>query len=230
MQPIIEAQNLSRIGTDGRILLQPTTLSLSAGDKIGIAGDSGSGKSVLLRTLALLDWPNQGTVIFKGQVIRSATQVAAYRIQAAYIRQQAVMVSGSVADNLLLPFRLKNYRNRKPDQNAILSMLAQINRDETFLQRDATTLSGGEMQLVALIRILQLNPQVLFLDEPTAALDNHTAQAVEMLVNRWHAEQPNRAYAWISHQPEQLHRIAKKIWTVQQGQVFQGALSCTTLP
>lgn len=225
--PILEALNISRTDKNGNTLLHPVSLTLQAGDKIGISGASGSGKSILLRTLALLDYPEHGTIRFQGQPVVSAAQVTAYRIQTAYLRQQPVMISGTVADNLLLPYRLKNYRHRSPDHTLIHNLLTRIGKDETFLQRDTATLSGGEMQLTALIRVLLLNPQILLLDEPTAALDQQSATAVEALVGHWLYEHPNAAYVWVSHQPEQLARIAEQVWTVQRGHIFQGASPCT---
>jgi putative ABC transport system ATP-binding protein len=76
--------------------------------------------------------------------------------------------------------------------------------------------------LVAVMRAVQLEPQMLLLDEPTAALDPPTAEAVERLVGIWHAQQPDRrALLWVSHNPEQSRRVASRQVTLEQGQLCE---------
>ncbi len=87
----------------------------------------------------------------------------------------------------------------------------------TKLHRD---LSGGEAQLVALLRAIQLDPQVLLLDEPTAALDREATGAVEQLVELWFAdERDRRATVWVSHDGRQAARVAGAILRVHDGQL-----------
>ena len=175
---------------------------------------------MLLRTLALLDWPDGGRLFWQGRAVGSAAAIQAYRVQAAYVRQQPVLMPGSVADNLYLPYTLSAYAARRPAPARTTALLHAIGRDESFLQADSSHLSGGEAQLVCLMRIIQLEPQVLFLDEPTSALDPGTAAAAEALIAHWHAAAPQqRAWVWISHSPEQLARISGRVWRVHQGRV-----------
>lgn len=218
--PLIHTRALSRRSADGKILLHPADLHICGGDRIGVHGASGSGKSMLLRTLALLDWPEGGQLYWQGQAVESAADIRRYRVQAAYVRQQAVLLPGSVADNLYLPYTLAAYRHRRPDPARTAALLAAIGRDETFLQADSGHLSGGEAQLVCLMRVIQLEPQVLFLDEPTSALDPDTAAAAEALITHWHDAAPQqRAWVWISHSPEQLARVSGLVWRVNRGHV-----------
>ena len=215
---LLSARGLTRRADDGRVLLQATDFDVYAGERIGVQGASGGGKSVLLRCMALLDWPDGGEIRWRGEPVGGAAAVLAYRTQAAYVRQQPVLVSGSVADNLRLPFTLAAYRQRRQDMAAIDKMLSAIGRSRTFLDADSANLSGGEAQLVCLMRVLQLNPFLLLLDEPTAALDAESAAAAEALVQAWlSARGQEGAYVWISHSPEQLARMADKVWTVRQG-------------
>ncbi|KEQ01902.1 ABC-type putative transport system, ATPase component, partial [Snodgrassella alvi SCGC AB-598-J21] len=88
-----------------------------------------------------------------------------------------------------------------------------------FLERDATDLSGGEAQLVCLLRILQLNPPVLLLDEPTASLDEDSAQAVQKLVGQWQEDNPQAAYIWISHSEQQINQVGDEIWYLDAGRI-----------
>jgi putative ABC transport system ATP-binding protein len=82
-----------------------------------------------------------------------------------------------------------------------------LGRSDNFLERPSTTLSGGEAQIVAFLRAVQLSPLILLLDEPTASLDAETAHRLEKLVERWQSEDLNRAYLWTSHDREQLKRV-----------------------
>ena len=87
--------------------------------------------------------------------------------------------------------------------------LVALGRDPAFLAYDAERLSGGELQLMALLRALQLDPTVLLLDEPTASLDRDTSVAVEALLVEWLAAGP-RAAVFNSHDSEQIQRFASR--------------------
>ncbi|MDO4249620.1 MAG: ATP-binding cassette domain-containing protein [Neisseria sp.] len=220
--PLLCGRGLTRLTDNGRILLHPADLTVCAGDRIGVQGASGSGKSVLLRTLALLDWPDKGQLLWQGKTVNGATEAQIYRTRVAYVRQQPALIAGSVADNLSIPFTLKAYKNRRQDMASIDKMLSAIGREHAFLNADSANLSGGEAQLVCLMRVLQLNPRLLLLDEPTSALDPEAAAAVEALIRGWQQtrrdnDEHEGAYIWISHSPDQLARIADQIWTVHQG-------------
>ena len=87
-----------------------------------------------------------------------------------------------------------------------------------FLERHASELSGGEAQIVALIRVLQLAPQVLLLDEPTASLDPESALASEALITAWFdASATARAWVWVSHDTAQAARVGRRQLTMRAG-------------
>lgn len=219
---LLSTQNLSYQTSDDRILLHPTNIRVNQGDRIGLHGLSGSGKSVLLRTLALLNCPSSGEIYWQDQPISqlSGKAVQQYRTQVAYVQQQANLINGSVEDNLRLPYQLAVYHQQQADPQQWLKMLQQIERKEDFLRQESENLSGGERQLVCLMRILQLSPQILLLDEPTSALDPESTQQVEQLINHWLQNNPQRAYIWISHNPDQLQRIASQQWKMNAGKLY----------
>jgi putative ABC transport system ATP-binding protein len=182
---------------------------LNGGERVAITGSSGSGKSVFLRTLALLDAPGSGEVVWHDQPVVAA-QIPAYRSRVCYIAQRPAMMDGTVEDNLRFPYSLNIFKQQKFDIDRVKDLLRQVGKPENFLLKSADDLSGGEAQVVALIRTIQLDPEVLLLDEPTAALDPQSSRDVEALVNTWFANVPaqTRAYIWVSHDLDQAQRMS----------------------
>lgn len=215
---IIEAMQLARHDdSSGRTLLQPTDFALQAGARLAITGASGSGKSVFLRTLALLDRPSAGALVWHQRPVLG-NLIPEYRSRVCYVAQKAALTEGTVEDNMRFPFSLGVHRRRRFDAVLAAQLLEAAGKAPGFLQQLAADLSGGEAQVMALVRVLQLAPEVMLLDEPTSALDPASAAAVEQLVAHWHAASPeSRAYIWVSHDPAQVHRIAGQHLTLHQG-------------
>ncbi|SDQ53745.1 putative ABC transport system ATP-binding protein [Paraburkholderia fungorum] len=204
-------------------LLQPTTFALRAGDRVAITGPSGSGKSVFLRALALLDPLDAGRVLWHGAPVERAA-IPRYRRNVAYIRQRPALLDGTVEDNLRYPFELRTYRDVRFDRARAASLAVQAGRSANFLDQRASELSGGEAQIAALIRVLQLTPEVLLLDEPTASLDPESSQAIEGLVKAWFDADPSRhASMWVSHDPAQAARMSERHLTMRAGVLDESA-------
>jgi putative ABC transport system ATP-binding protein len=198
------------------VLLQPTDFALYGGERAAITGPSGSGKSVFLRTLALLDACDAGSVTWRGERIARAG-IPAYRRRVAYIAQRPAMLGGTVEDNLRYPFTLKTYRDAQFDREAATRLAQAAGRGAGFLDKFAGDLSGGEAQIAAVVRTLQLTPDVLLLDEPTASLDPASARSIEALVSAWFDADAARACIWVSHDPEQARRVATRHLSMNAG-------------
>ncbi len=215
---LIEARGMTRRDAkSGKILLAPTDFSLPAGARIAITGPSGSGKSVFLRALALLDPLDGGCVLWRGQPIPRGA-IPRYRRSVAYLRQRPAPAEGTVESLLRYPYTLAVYRDVRFDRARAALLAARAGRGDDFLDKRASELSGGEAQIAALLRVLQLEPDVLLLDEPTSALDPDSTRAIESLVGTWFDAAPAaRAYMWISHDPAQAARIGASRITMQAG-------------
>jgi putative ABC transport system ATP-binding protein len=197
-------------------------MAIGPGDRLAVIGPSGAGKTLLLRALAMLDPLDEGILQWKGRRI-SGMDVPAYRREVIYLHQRPALVQGSVETNLRYPFTLGVNRRSSFDKNRILDLLESIGRMASFLEKSSRNLSGGEAQVVALLRALQFDPSILLLDEPTTSLDLGTARAIEELLLRWLSEAPaERAFLWVSHDSDQVRRVADRCLRMQCGRLEPG--------
>jgi putative ABC transport system ATP-binding protein len=210
MPQAIEAAGIGRRDKksgSGGWLIRGVNLSVGFGERLGVLGPSGAGKTVLLRAIARLDPLDEGAIRWDGREVRGEA-VPDYRKRVIYLHQRPALLEGTVEDNLRHPFALKAHRDRAFDPRMAEDLLARLGREPGFLAKSSRDLSGGESQLVGLVRALQLDPTVLLLDEPTASLDPATTRAVERLLDDWMAANPaSRALVWVSHDADQVQRM-----------------------
>ncbi len=226
--PFVFADGIARRdAVRGQTLLQPTTFALCAGDRVAVTGPSGSGKSVFLRALALLDPLDAGRIMWHGAPV-GRTAIPRYRRNVAYIRQRPALLDGSVEDNLRYPFELRTYRDVRFDRARAASLAAQAGRGDDFLDKrtraSCPAAKGADHR--PLIRVLQLAPEVLLLDEPTASLDPESSHAIEGLVHAWFDAEPGRhASMWVSHDPAQAARMSQRRLTMRAGVLDESAVT-----
>lgn len=215
---LLNAANLSR-QVDGRELLNDVSLELRCGDRIGLVGPTGSGKSLVLRSLAMLEPIDSGDLLWRQSPIAN-DHATAFRSQVMYLHQRAARFEGTVETVLRLPYQMRIHRQQTFNRQWVLDQLSSVGRDASFLDQSHDQLSGGETQIIALLRAIQLAPTVLLLDEPTSALDAESTRHVESIVMRWYDESPDaRAMIWVSHDPRQAERICDSVIYMRAGQI-----------
>jgi len=158
------------------------SLDVLPGEILGIAGGSGSGKSVLLKTLTGLRRPNGGDVRINGKKVEALDPAERASLIGVLFQQGALFSSLSVAQNIILP--LREHTDLAPqEQERIAAMkleLAGLPADSGI--KFPAQLSGGMVKRAALARALALDPRILFLDEPTSDLDPITASGIDELI------------------------------------------------
>ena len=203
----LSAINLGR-KIQSRWVWRGVNLVLSPGMCLGLVGATGTGKTLLMRALAGLDPINEGEIKLGNRPLTQC-YIPRYRSLVIYLHQRPVLLEGTVETNLKRIYDLSVHHQKYYNPQLVENWFLYLGRSPDFLQQSTQNLSGGETQLVALIRGLQLDPLVLLLDEPTASLDPRTTQQVESLIQRWLAENPERACIWTSHDSKQLHRVTQ---------------------
>lgn len=214
MSPILQVQNLtSRLEREGKPIVGPLSFSLFPGGKLIIKGPSGIGKSFLLRLLCFLEPLSSGEIYFNNDLI-SPAKIPFYRSQVILLHQKPCLIEGSVEDNLKMPFKFETQREKHYEQSNIKNKLRALDLSESFLRLPAQNLSGGEAQILAILRAMILSPKILLLDEPTASIDTKRSCLVENLVAQWLEESKDRAFIWVTHQEEQATRIGNQVLNI----------------
>ncbi len=187
-------------------------VDLTLGEGVtAVLGPSGAGKSSLLRLLCRLADADQGEVRFRGDDVRELEPLALRR-RACLVPQLPAPVEGSVADNVSLGPQLAG---READVGRALE---QAGLDGSFADRLPERLSVGEQQRMMLARALALDPEVLLLDEPTAALDEGSRGGVERTLAEL-ARGGRVSMVLVTHERAQAERLADRVVNIVDGRV-----------
>lgn len=205
----LEAQNLV-FETPDRRLIGGIDLRLDAAQRTVIIGPNGAGKSLLIRLLHGLIEPTSGRVLWRG---RPAD--AACRQRQAMVFQRPVLLRRSVAANMHHALRANGHSTQDARQRTALWLDRADLSD--VAEQPARLLSGGEQQRLAVARALSLEPEVLFLDEPTASLDPASTLGIESLIRS--AADAGTKIVFITHDLGQARRFADEIVFLYRGRV-----------
>ena len=198
-------------------MLDLVDLGVSKGETLCILGPSGAGKSMFLRTVVRLHEHTSGEVLLDGDsIFKISPQDLRRRV--AFVPQSPAMLDGSVEQNLRFGLDLAGVPREEADSR-IKEALKDASLDEGFLTRTALKLSGGERQRVAIARAHAMCPEVLLLDEPTAALDPRTTRTVEDAILRLKSER-GFTMVIVTHDVEQSKRLGDRTVLMREGRVI----------
>jgi tungstate transport system ATP-binding protein len=202
-----------------RTILDAINLEIPRGEIFTLIGPSGSGKTTLLRQIDLLDVPTSGEIWYDGvKVGNSEAARLPIRRRMAMVFQKPTVLNTTVEENVAsgLKFRGVGREEIRGQVHAILDMVGLSG----FSKRSALTLSGGEMQRIAIARAVITKPDVLLLDEPTANLDPENIRIIEDLIFRI-----NRKFGTTivlsTHDMVQGQRLASRIGVMMDGRLVQ---------
>lgn len=197
----MEAVELLRIEKMRGAHFGPVSLTLTAGERLMIAGPSGVGKTLLLRALADLD-PNEGRVWLHG-VEREEFRPARWRRRVGLLPAEPAWWASTVGEHF------------PPDTEVPLEALGL---PADALAWTVSRLSTGERQRLALLRLLAGGPEILLLDEPTANLDGRSRELVEGLLVRYCAEHGG-GVLWVTHDMAQGERLGNRLCILDGGRI-----------
>ncbi len=221
---LIRVENLCHTYTAGtplaRAALRDVSAQIGPGERVGLVGRTGSGKSTLVQHLAGLLTPAQGRVLLDGVPAHARTKEARsmrLRIGLAFQRPEDQMFEQTVFREIAF-----GPRNLGLGQTALAPRvhwaMEMVGLDAAMAGRSPFTLSGGETRRVALASILAMRPQVLILDEPTAGLDPRGRRDLLARVSAWQAE-TGATLVMVSHDLDELARVVDRVIVLDRGQV-----------
>lgn len=183
-EPILDVHDLHvRFGRQQ--VLRDISISIPRGQTLAIIGESGCGKTVLLKTIIGLVQPQQGYVVFDGKRIDRFTEqeLAEQRTRFGFVFQNAALFdSMSIAENILFPLRQHRPREREQHEQEMLDCLAEVGLPTSVLRKRPAELSGGMRKRVGVARALVMHPEVLLYDEPTTGLDPIVSDVINELM------------------------------------------------
>ncbi|MFC3158641.1 methionine ABC transporter ATP-binding protein [Chryseobacterium arachidis] len=206
--------------------LDNVSLTIEKGDIVGIIGFSGAGKSTLIRTVNLLEKPDNGEIIINGKdfTTLNSKQLANERKKIGMIFQHFNLLSSrTVFDNIALPLELDSVN--KAEINKKVNELLKIVGLEEKANDYPKSLSGGQKQRVAIARALANDPYLLLCDEATSALDPATTQSILQLLRDIN-QRLGITILLITHEMEVIKTVCNHVAVIDKGQLLiKGTLS-----
>jgi ABC-type glutathione transport system ATPase component len=234
--PLVEAEHLVKtfatnetiFGTAsgaGIRAVNDVSLSLGAGETVGLVGESGSGKSTLGRMLLRLTEPDSGCVRFDGEDVLAARGSALRRLrrdmqiifQDPYASLDPRM---TVRQIVCEPIRIHGGESATSHRSRAAEMMRAVGLDESALARYPHEFSGGQRQRVGIARALMLRPRFIVADEPVSALDVSVGAQIVNLLRRLQKEF-QLTYLFISHSLPVVRYLATRIAVMRHGQLVE---------
>ncbi len=197
---------------NGRTIIDRLSVEIAAGPRTVILGPNGAGKSVLMRLCHGLLKPTAGVIAWRGPTTNRG-------LRQAMVFQRPVMLRRSALGNVIYGMQLAGITSRECELRS-RDVIEAVGLSH-LADRPARMLSGGEQQRVALARAWSLNPEVMFLDEPTANLDPGAARNIENIITQIHAS--GTKIIMSTHNLGQARRLADEILFLHEGRLVERA-------
>ena len=187
---MIKVKNISKSYKDA-IVLNNVSLEINKGDFTAVMGPSGSGKSTLLYSISSMDNPDEGEVIFEGIDVYklSESELSKFRLnKMGFVFQNSQMLKNlSIFDNIILPGMVAKRESIEVVRARATELMSKMGIED-IKDRDIREVSGGQLQRAAICRAMINSPEILFMDEPTGALNSEAASQVMEILKKLNQE------------------------------------------
>lgn len=220
-EQVIEINNLM-IGFDNELVLKDLSLKLFDGENLVVLGKSGSGKSVLIKCIVRLLYPDQGTINVLGENLDALSRdgLAELRKKIGFLFQSGALYdSMTIKENLVFQLkRIKKGITIKEMDEKIEEVLDNVGLADT-LNKMPSQLSGGMRKRASLARTIVVDPMIMLYDEPTTGLDPVTSDEISMLINDVQKKYKTSSII-ITHDIECARATADRVIMLQDGEVY----------
>ncbi|MFX1257667.1 MAG: ABC transporter ATP-binding protein [Promethearchaeota archaeon] len=221
---IVKLQNISKTfykkNNIAHIVLSDVNFSVKKGECFTIIGPNGSGKTTLLRILGLLEKPTGGKIFYDGKDITNLTkkEIVEYRRKFSFVRQKPVVLNTSVVNNIAYGLKIRNFE--KEEIISKVKEIIDIVGLKPLANKNARSLSGGEIQRVAIAMNFILSPEVYLLDEVSANLDPRNATLLDEFITKIKRDK-EKTIILSTHDPLEAIKLADRIGVLKNGKVIQ---------
>jgi phospholipid/cholesterol/gamma-HCH transport system ATP-binding protein len=210
--PLVETRGMY-VQFGRQAVLHDINLAIPRGQTVAVIGESGCGKTVLLKTLIGLVRPTEGQVSFDGRDLATMkeSELSHERTRFGFVFQQAALFdSMTVAQNVAFPLRQHTNKKDKEIRGIVIDRLSEVGLPESVAYKKPAELSGGMRKRVGLARALALNPEVMLYDEPTTGLDPIMSDVINELMLRTRQRYPVTSII-VTHDMNTARKVAERI-------------------
>ena len=210
--PLLQVDGLS-VQFGQQLVLRDISLDIPAGQTLVVLGESGCGKTVLLKTMIGLVRPSRGEVRFEGQSLSSMREqdLAHLRTKYGFVFQGAALFdSMTIADNIAFPLREHTRISAADARTIVASLIDEVGLPRTVLDKKPVEISGGMRKRAGLARAIALDPLMILYDEPTTGLDPIMTDVINELILRV-KERPRVTSVVVTHDMNTARKVADRI-------------------
>lgn len=215
---MINVKNISKSYKDA-IVLNNVSLEINKGDFTAVMGPSGSGKSTLLYSISSMDNPDEGEVIFEGIDVYklSESELSKFRLnKMGFVFQNSQLLKNlSIFDNIILPGMVAKRESIEVVRARATELMSKMGIED-IKDRDIREVSGGQLQRAAICRAMINSPEILFMDEPTGALNSEAASQVMEILKKLNQE--GISIMLVTHDAK-MASMAKKVIYINDGKL-----------